>query len=643
MKVCETGNHGEVGNVGPHRLKMLAGSGIPRHWLFLDTETEIDSREGRIEYQRFRLGWTCSLRLSGGQESPQETWKYHRTCKTMLDSIEAATAPKSPLHVIASNPGFDLWVLKFWTGFAKRGWTLDFLYDRNLVFILSCRKDDSRLKVLAIQNLLPFGVKQLGAKLGLPKLNVDPLKAPLKEVKKYCRRDVEILRDSLLYWIGFIKDHDCGPFRLTAGSQALAAFRRRRLSGRVWIHKEPEILSLERDAYFGGRTEIFYKGKKPKGKYVLLDVNSLYPYVMLNYRFPINFERVIQTPTIPQALGYIHRFCVVAEVELDVKHPFYAFRHKGKTIFPTGEIRTFVCTLGLRMAAARGEIKRVLKLAIYKRGPLFKDYVSYFYPLKVKAKEEKDKVTETLVKRYLNTLYGKFGQMIPEDLERREVEDPAFYRELRVDAATGHRMEFIQCLRVQLLRGGLLEGGESMPAVCAHVTEYGRFYLALMMVHVGWENVLYCDTDSIIVNAKHLPKMKPWLDELEIGMLSVKQKATTLEIHGAKDYRFGRTRKIKGVGSKGKKVSENVYKTLQFPSTATLFGGHTSQDRDPEETDGFGRAEVENLQREGLFPVTTVVKTLRRIYDKGVVGPDGQVTPIHFGPEADLFGTVTAG
>lgn len=42
-----------------------------------------------------------------------------------------------------------------------------------------------------------------------------------------------------------------------------------------------------------------------------------------------------------------------------------------------------------------------------------RNYVNYFYP---KKSEEKDETKKTLVKLLLNSLYGKFGQQLNDDV-----------------------------------------------------------------------------------------------------------------------------------------------------------------------------------------------------------------------------------
>jgi len=61
-------------------------------------------------------------------------------------------------------------------------------------------------------------------------------------------------------------------------------------------------LKLEREGYNGGRNECFYIGTLNSQKYYKLDVNSMYPYVMQNNKYPVellgygekvNIERLI--------------------------------------------------------------------------------------------------------------------------------------------------------------------------------------------------------------------------------------------------------------------------------------------------------------------------------------------------------------
>ncbi|GAH84904.1 unnamed protein product, partial [marine sediment metagenome] len=184
------------------------------------------------------------------------------------------------------NVFFDMQASGFYQHFTQRGWQLKFYYDKGLTYILKCRKGKSTITVISSTNWFDFSLARLGAALGYPKSDIDFKVATSEELKAYCKVDVEILVKALNVYIDFILLHDLGRFSLTKASQAFTAYRHRFMPRQILIHSEQEVINLEREAYIGGRCECFQIGKISGGPFVTLDVNSMYPYVMKEQKYP---------------------------------------------------------------------------------------------------------------------------------------------------------------------------------------------------------------------------------------------------------------------------------------------------------------------------------------------------------------------
>ncbi|GAH83267.1 unnamed protein product, partial [marine sediment metagenome] len=143
----------------------------PKHFLFLDTETQVVGKDKATEWHQFRLGWTCYHRRRGGKRKPTEVWTLHEDPREMCRAVVARAQEKETLWVFASNPSFDLWVLGWYWRLYEWGWRASFLVDDGLRFILTCTLDKRTISVVAIQNYYPTSVAALGKMLGTPKLS----------------------------------------------------------------------------------------------------------------------------------------------------------------------------------------------------------------------------------------------------------------------------------------------------------------------------------------------------------------------------------------------------------------------------------------------------------------------------------------
>ena len=82
---------------------------------------------------------------------------------------------------------------------------------------------------------------------------------------------------------------------------------------------------------------------------------------------------------------------------------------------------------------------------------------------------------------------------------------------------------------------------EACPAVTSWITSYGRMHLWERLRHVWPDNVIYCDTDSLMVDRdglfilhdNGLIKPSTW------GELTIKERSNDVYVYGAKHYCFG--------------------------------------------------------------------------------------------------------
>lgn len=611
----------------PHTLPGNKATPRPRHMLFLDTETLIAFHDNRADWHRFDQGWTCYYRRRRGSRSDTQVWRHHDNREAMVNSILDRAGEKRTLYVFASNPSFDLWILNFYAAAHAQGWQARFLYDSGLRYILSIRREKAKIVVLAVQNYFRSGIAELGDMLGLPKQDVNPLEAPRETVKEYCRRDTEILRDAVLAYLNFCDRVDAGGFALTISSQAFNCFRHRYLDCRVWVHREEDTLALERSAYFGGRTEAFRMGTIDGGPFQCWDVNSLYPYVMQQYSYPTNLIGSVESPDLDTVRKALRHYAVVADVELNTERPLWPVRLNNRTVFPVGSFATSVCSHGLALALSTGALRKVKRCAIYDRRPIFRKMVTDFYARRERHKRSGNHVMSRLLKDMLNSLYGKFGQANPELLREEDCPEPGFFRHYHLPADGGPTQVVTLLMGRLFVEGGLTEHKHSLPAIVAHVTEYARAHLQRLITLVGWDRVLYCDTDSLFIRAADAERLGEWRDDYALGHLSLDGESDTLEIRALKDYVFGESEKIKGVQVGSKQVGPDTYHVENFPGLKTLLATPRDGQISLSLAAEWSPDEAQDLQRVGLYPVLHQSKHLSRDYLKGKVTESGRVVP----------------
>lgn len=584
-----------------HNLK----SETPHNLLFFDTETTEDDLGGGVLRHTLQLGVACFQRFGVVGKHPAPVWCDFKAKQGFYDFLEAHARPKQRLVCFCHNTSFDLPVLDVFTELPLRGWKLHRAVIEAPPTMLTFRKGERTIRFLDTLNFWRMKLADIARIVGMEKGEWNAVKSTSESLTVYCRNDVDILRRAVLGYLETLKTLDLGGFADTLASQAFRAWRHRFMPVKVAIHDHDFALSLERDCYHGGRTECFYIGKA-EGRFTLVDINSMYPSVMMGNFFPIGLRGYSRRWSIEGLRRILVDHLVCARVIVRTLEPRFPVRRDGKLYFPTGEFETCLSTPELKDALFHDEVREVLEGACYKRGDIFTNFVTEMYALRQRLIEEGQSEQAFTIKILMNSLYGKFGQhgfkyelseFIP-DLSAKLWDE--------VILETGKRIHHRQLAGLHQILTDTPESAESFPAIAAHVTAYARMLLWRDIERAGRGNVYYADTDSLLVNDAGLSNLSCRMDAQALGMLKVEGEYSEIEIHGPKDYRFGNREKLKGVRKNAIRVGENVYRQVKWSSLKGL------------------------LRRGDLTaPLTSMVdKHLSRTYDKGTVEMDGWVTPL---------------
>jgi len=595
---------GEIQQIKGFKLPLVTSDIIPSRWLFIDTETRETTHNGKT-YHVFKLGWTCYIDRDRRDKHGGEVWHFWNNPGDMNMYIEGIGERKKGVYFVGHNIFFDLQACGFFRYFTQAGWTLEWMYDKGITYIMRIVKPGASINIVSSTNWFNFSLKRLGEMVGLTKFDIDFEAATERELKIYCRRDVEILVKSIDYLIEFVTSHNLGRLSFTRGAQAYTAFRRRFMAHRIVIHREETIRELERKAYFGGRTEAFTLGEISGGPFVTLDVNSMYPYVMSKFTYPVELVEYNKPRSLDNFKEIISRYGIIARVDIEVPEPVYPVYYNKRTVFPVGRFTTYLCTEGMRYALDQGYIKKVHQSAVYKMDNIFSLWVNYFYDLKVQYTREGNEPMLMLVKAMLNSLYGKFGQRkIMTELYVNACDDK-YSRDNIINIDSGELTTITRIMNTEIVQYNQGEAPFSIPAIPAHVTENARLYLWYIINKVGRNKVLYCDTDSIKIRKKDMHLVKDLIDPEGLGMLKIENESNELFIGGVKNYRTEVSRHIKGIPSTAVEVEPGIFEYTTFTRQVTA---------------------LRNRQITGV----EMLSQLRRLtgkYEKGEVLPDGRVIP----------------
>lgn len=260
---------------------------------------------------------------------------------------------------------------------------------------------------------------------------------------------------------------------------------------KTW-NKSKNILSAF--SYHGGWCDVFINKLIEHAQHY--DVVSMYPSVMLEKEYPNpNIPFTIGQPEkldeyLKEKAGFAAGIITTPDILIS---PFAKLKDK-KLIFPVGTWITTLTFPEIEYLYELGGSFECTEVYYTERWRPFITYVNKFYTLK------KQKKTKEVGKLLLNGLSGKFGQKIRPDGEYAEIpiEDID-----KVETGEFGMKTFYLCGKNYEYIKPEIDTVEYSyyPLISAYITAYGRIKLHRMMHILGYENIVYCDTDSLITTA----------------------------------------------------------------------------------------------------------------------------------------------
>ena len=454
-------------------------------------------------------------------------------------------------------------------------------------------------------NIFPSSVYNVGKTMGIDKIENEKVK--VGKLRKnnitqldidYCKRDCEIVYKALLRLFEMV-----GAIKITISSLAMYEFRNKFLSDKIVFS---ELVDEFYNSYYGGRVECFKIGKVNANCF---DINSIYPFAMINTTFP-DIQRLKKETKISLIyFDYLLRnFEGLANVDVYHEPTYFGYLpvKTDKLIFPIGRFNTTVNFNELRFAISKGVVKvEKVHFAVFANAieTPFKDFVNHNYNGRIESKNPLDNL---IYKLKLNSLYGRFAmrikynttyhEMLPFDIIEELDKNEKFY-ELKL--FNEKRNDCFLITENDKFKNSFF----AIPTFSSYITSYARIYLLQSLIENENNNVVYCDTDSIFLENNFVGLLGNDLGQWK------KEKKQVIEINGLKNYRYvlnGETfNTIKGISKKSIQINENTFEIVKYYKTKESLR--------------------RNLETGKQYIQT---KTLKHTYDKRIVLPNGNTKPI---------------
>jgi hypothetical protein len=542
-----------------HYLQPLQKTVLPARHVILDTETQQQRHAGAIEH-RYATGATGLLAHDPGYTLdnlptaiPCET---HDTPEKLWRRIAQVCRKGHRTVAWAHNLSFDLRISEALRWLPRNGFHLQgIVLERTASWASWTSPDHGSLICCDLYSWLPQPLDRIAQALGISREThgLDWYQsATLEQLQARCIEDVQITRQAVQQLLTWLQEQDAGPFRLTGSGQANACWRKRFNAGRtqnvidgqnpgVWIHGDPALRSLEREAMWTGRCEAWQHGEID-GPLYEYDMNLAYARIAAQHQLPTHL-RGEHGPLELQQIVALHDtgYAVLAEVDVEgLTEPVVPCRVGERMIWPVGDFQTILWDPELKILSEAGAQFDVKRCWTYHRGPALKPMAEWLIHL-LHANDTPGAV-RLLAKHWARALIGRMA------LRYRRWEPYGTMNDLGLALWVGYDengepTENLQVGHDRFTLAELTETDQSAPQITGWVMSQCRADLWGFVKAAGPESIVYMDTDSLLVQDGGFEKaVIPLLPKLEL-----KAQWSHALIHGPRNIELEDTRRLSGI------------------------------------------------------------------------------------------------
>jgi len=592
-------------------IKKAAGKGNSlfsgKKIITFDVETlryEQSGKDGLIEIQK--LGYYS---IFDGENYYNGLSKFE-----FLNHIKKLLTKYNKIIMVAHNMKFDLQALglindfvscKDFLGMEQKTCMLDG------VFYIKYKNKKKSLEFLDSFNYFKTSLKQIAKDFGEKIYKDEDYKLSAKQWTNKIKTEIENKDFSgagqdcyLLYQLmQHMQENKNISWGLSSASSAFRTWKNEYNNYDINVPEKMNDIFLQ--SYRGGRNELYSNNEY--NDIIDVDINSLYPYVMQHFKYSIKLKRKLDISKISidyllesiknQTYNYLFNVDFILKgkrnpVMLKSKSGKLMQFQEAKNVWITGQEFYYLHEVA--------DVK-INECYQFYNSDLFSEYVNKFY----EYKKNSDGVEKQFYKLMLNSLYGKFGQ-------HKKIKHFVQYEELGeigiiLKNAYNREKSYMKVNEVNYsLYPDFCVYSEDKESkypilIASEITANARLVNYVKQRELGFENVIYTDTDSFFCkrNEKTIEIINKYMGE-EIGQWKIENEGKFIG-YACKNYEFidkdGKIhRKLKGMKKNAKKLNENEYEQDMIKPINTIsvkiISVHKIRKKDNKLNDKFNNNEI---------------------------------------------------
>lgn len=536
-----------------HLITPLGPARPPRRHVIFDTEAATTTRYGQME-QNWRLGVGCYLdRGRNGDADRRRLIDYFDPADLWAD-VAAFTRPRSRTIVWAHNLAYDLRISDALRRLPALGFKLQGIVLERTASWASFGSPGGTILCCDLHSWLPAPLGAIAGDVGMVKSDVHHQAVSDADLLRYCRQDVLITAEAVAQLLDTLDTLDLGPFRPTGSGQSMSAWRRRFMEHAPLAHDDDQALDAERRAMWTGRCEAWRWGDHSHAGAVEYDLQAAYCNIAASCDLPLALYGATGPMTFAQYQQARKRYTILAECTIHTGVPAVPAPDGERVHWPVGAFDTTLWDPELDLAyhsALRVDVRRAW---LYRPAPLLAQMAQWILDGLAAGHDEITPLRRRLLKHWSRTLVGRqalryrrwepFGQAPQHDLELGVL----------FDLTDGTSTDLLQVGRDLMTLAALAEADSSTPQVTGWVMSEARRRLWRLMMAAGLPNVLYVDTDALIVNRAGARKLDAAIAAGDAYSLVRKTSFERLVIHGPRNLEADTDRRLSGVPTRARQT-----------------------------------------------------------------------------------------
>lgn len=553
-----TGKRAGVSNVRTsHWIKGNEQSRIPKRWITFDTESRTQKGKDE-ETQSWRIGaavrWRRDLKSGQAVEScifddPSSLWIW------VTDFCRSETRTVITAH----NLGFDIRIAQALEILPRLGWRLDWSNLDRTVSTMIWRGERGTLVFSDLFTWLPYPLREIGGWLSLDKGTMPNDEGLRDDWGNYCLRDADIVRLAVSTIVDYIEQEDLGNWQPTGAGSAYSMWRHRFMTEKALVHDDTAVLGMEREAMHTGRAEAWRHGTVRGGGWHEVDMKSAYTWIASDCSIPAKLKYTGARLTIEQYRTLNKFYAICARVVVKTESPVVPMHNGERTLWPVGEFKTTLWDVEIDEVLNAGGTVHIESYATYVRKPILQKWAEYVLAIVTGDNPVSNEIIRRWIKHTGRALIGRLSLRIPSWEYYGENVEQITGISHNVDIESGVTQKMLHVGHDVFLQTERAEADSSMPQITGWIMAECRARLWRAMNIAGLDNIAHVDTDCVLVNDEGLKRIKAHYGDGFDILWQVKGRWTRLDIHGPRNYKTGRDRKISGVPKKAKEVEPGKF------------------------------------------------------------------------------------